>query len=107
MIFRILAFLVRHPALMRGLSPWMGLYNPFHPDHRVAPYLRYHRLRREAPVYRHPRLGVWILSRYDDVVAVLRDPRFVTNRRRSLAFQRRDPFGTCPGRCRTASTARC
>jgi len=96
MIFRILAFLVRHPSLMRAVSPWMGLYNPFHPAHRADPYPRYHRLRDEAPVYFHPRLGVWILSRYEDAVGVLRDPRFLANRTRSQAFQRTDPFRDLP-----------
>ena len=35
----------------------------------------YARLRVEDPVHRSP-LGIWILTRYDDVASVLRDPRF-------------------------------
>jgi cytochrome P450 len=39
------------------------------------PYPTYHRLRAEDPVHHSP-LGFWVLTRYEDVVAVLRDPRF-------------------------------
>jgi cytochrome P450 len=34
----------------------------------------FRRLRAEAPVHWHPTPGFWVLSRYDDVVAVSRDP---------------------------------
>jgi cytochrome P450 len=46
------------------------------PEFVADPYPTYHRLRAEDPVHRHP-LGFWVLTRYDDVVAVLRDARFV------------------------------
>ena len=39
------------------------------------PYPAYHQLRAEDPVHRHP-LGFYVLTRYDDVAAFLRDPRF-------------------------------
>ena len=35
----------------------------------------YHRLRTEDPVHHSP-LGFWVLTRYEDVVGALRDPRF-------------------------------
>ena len=98
MMLRILAFLVRHPGLFRLVDPWFGKFNPFLPDHQANPYPRYSRLREEAPVYLHPRMGVWILSRYDDVVSVLRDPRFIANRSRSNGFQKADPFRALPPR---------
>jgi cytochrome P450 len=46
------------------------------PEFVADPYPTYHRLRAEAPVYQSP-LGFWVLTRYEDVVASLRDPRFV------------------------------
>ncbi len=100
MIFRIFAFLLRHPGLLGVIDPFMGKYNPIRPGHRANPYRQYKSLREEAPVYLHPRLGVWFLSRYDDVVATLRDPRFIANRTRSNAFQRRDPFTNLSPRLR-------
>lgn len=45
------------------------------PEGKRDPYPRYHRLRELEPVHRS-RLGVWVLSRYDDCRTMLRDPRF-------------------------------
>lgn len=50
-------------------------FNPMAPDFLADPYPTYHRLRTEDPVHQSP-LGFWVLTRYEDVVAVLRDPRF-------------------------------
>ena len=50
------------------------VFNPMDPEFLADPYPMYHRLRTEDPVHHSP-LGFWILTRYDDVVAVLRDPR--------------------------------
>lgn len=44
------------------------------PEGRRDPYPLYDQLRRAAPVHRTG-LGPWVLSRYDDCVAALRDPR--------------------------------
>lgn len=49
-------------------------FNPMDPAFVADPYPTYHRLRAEDPVHRSP-LGFWVLTRYEDVVAVLRDPR--------------------------------
>jgi cytochrome P450 len=45
------------------------------PGFLADPYPAYHRLRAEDPVHRHP-LGFFVLTRYDDVAAFLRDARF-------------------------------
>jgi cytochrome P450 len=45
------------------------------PEGRRAPYPLYHRLRELEPVHKSP-LGPWLVTRYDDVSAMLRDPRF-------------------------------
>jgi cytochrome P450 len=45
------------------------------PGFLADPYPVYHRLRAEAPVYRHP-FGFFVLTRYQDVAAFLRDARF-------------------------------
>ena len=50
-------------------------FDPMDPDFVANPYPTYHRLRAEDPVHHSP-LGFWVLTRYDDVVTVLRDPRF-------------------------------
>jgi len=49
-------------------------FNPMDPEFVADPYPTYHRLRAEDPVHHSP-LGFWVLTRYADVMAMLRDPR--------------------------------
>jgi cytochrome P450 len=49
-------------------------FNPMDPEFIADPYPTYHRLRTEDPVHLSP-LGFWVLTRYEDVVSALRDPR--------------------------------
>lgn len=51
------------------------LFNPFLPEFHADPYPAYHRLRELDPVHQTP-LGLWVLTRYDDVLMALRDARF-------------------------------
>jgi cytochrome P450 len=51
------------------------LFNPFLPEFHADPYPFYKRLREQEPVHQTP-MGFWVLTRYDDCVAVLRDQRF-------------------------------
>ncbi|SRR6266545_2161453 len=50
-------------------------FNPFLPEFHANPYPFYHRLRAADAVHQTP-MGLWVLTRYDDVVTALRDPRF-------------------------------
>jgi cytochrome P450 len=50
--------------------------DPFDPSHKSDPHPVYHQLRAAAPVLRNPEMGESVLTRYDDCLAVLRDPRF-------------------------------
>ena len=52
-----------------------------HPGFVKNPYPLYRRLRRRYPVRRDPIAPVWVVTSYDETLAVLRDPRFA-----------RDPF---------------
>jgi len=54
----------------------MKSFNPMDPEFLADPYPTYHRLRAEDPVHLSP-LGFWVLTRYEDVASVLRDPRFI------------------------------
>jgi hypothetical protein len=49
--------------------------DPFAPESIANPYPVYRRLRESDPVYLSPG-GAYLLTRYDDIVEVLRDPRF-------------------------------
>ena len=52
-------------------------FDPLSPAFRADPWTTYARLREEDPVHRAA-LGMWVLTRYDDVAGILRDPRFGT-----------------------------
>jgi cytochrome P450 len=49
-------------------------FNLFDPAHIECPYPFYEALHREAPVYEVHGLGIFLVTRYDDVVEMLRDP---------------------------------
>ena len=49
------------------------IFNPFVPSYRRNPYLQLDRLRTADPVHRSDALQAWILTRYEDVLRVLRD----------------------------------
>ncbi|HEX2574023.1 MAG TPA: cytochrome P450 [Polyangia bacterium] len=56
------------------------VFNPDDMGYTADPYPTYRHLREEAPVYWWPEGRSWLLSRYHDVVAVMRDAaRFTTN----------------------------
>jgi pimeloyl-[acyl-carrier protein] synthase len=55
------------------------------PAFHVDPYPVYARLRAEAPVYWSDTVGAWLLTRYDDVMATIRDPGHFSNRGRFSA----------------------
>ncbi|HEY7438034.1 MAG TPA: cytochrome P450 [Acidimicrobiia bacterium] len=49
------------------------MFNPFEPGFFDDPYPQYAALRDQDPVHQSP-IGAWLLTRYDDVLKVLRDP---------------------------------
>ncbi|MBI5289609.1 MAG: cytochrome P450 [Chloroflexi bacterium] len=49
-------------------------FNPFTQEFKDDPYAVYTRLRAEAPVF-HTGLNLWVVSRYDDVSHVLKNPQ--------------------------------
>ena len=51
-------------------------FNPLDPAFIRDPYPTYAMLRERRPIWRSP-LGAWVLSRYHDVAAVLKDTNFV------------------------------
>ncbi|MFI7678472.1 cytochrome P450 [Actinophytocola sp. NPDC049390] len=55
------------------------LFNPFLPDFNADPYPHYQRMRDVDPVHEHP-LGFWLVTRYDDVTALLRAKLSVESR---------------------------
>jgi pimeloyl-[acyl-carrier protein] synthase len=66
--------------------------NLLDPDFLADPYPIYHQLRTEDPIHRHP-LGFYVLTRYADVAAFLRDTRFGKSGYQALIESR---FGAGP-----------
>ena len=92
-VLRLFQTLVRWEWPMRLLSPVLGDFNPFLPEFRADPYPFYRKLQAKHRVYVGRLLGgTCLLPRYDDVVAVLGDPRFSVDRPRADVFQRLQPF---------------
>jgi cytochrome P450 len=57
-------------------------YDLFSPQFKADPFPTYARMRQEAPVHGHiapDGRTIWYITRYEDVTAVLKDPRFIKN----------------------------
>lgn len=77
--------------------------NVMDPAFKADPFPTYARLREEAPIHRTTLpdgRGLWLVTRYDDVLAALKDERFVKNWRTALTPEQRaahpmqeSPFG--------------
>ena len=63
------------------------LYNPLDPSFRADPYPAYARLREQDPVHETP-AGAFVLSRYADCVALLKDPRASSDPAHSDTYRR-------------------
>jgi cytochrome P450 len=64
------------------------MFNPFIPEFREDPYPHYHAIREQDPIH-WTFLSVWLVTRYADVVAILRDPRFSADPRNWNGYARR------------------
>jgi len=60
------------------------------------PFPLYARLRAEAPVARNDTLGLWMVSRHDDVVAVSRDPESFCSSKGIMTFEIGAEYATPP-----------
>ncbi len=61
------------PAPLKKHPPPLSLAALLDPEVLANPYPLYHRLRSESPVHWDPLLRVWVVTRYEDVIRVLRD----------------------------------
>jgi cytochrome P450 len=86
-MLRFVQWLVSLQWPLRWVGFLFGGFNPWLEENRRDPLPAYRRLRESEPIRRNRWQGTWLLSRYDDVAAVLRDPRFTTDRTRLLPFR--------------------
>jgi hypothetical protein len=78
--------------IARGIVAWERLrtgaaLDPLAPDYAADPHPQYARLRERDPVHRSPLVGGWVLTRFRDVEAVLRDARFSADDRSWSRFE--------------------
>ena len=66
----------------------LELFNPLAEDFLDDPYAHFNRLREAEALHFHDAIGVWLVSRYDDVQAMLRQPLLGAVEERF--------FGNCP-----------
>jgi SagB-type dehydrogenase family enzyme len=71
----------RRPA-HHGATSAAAPYEPLRPSATQERLAMFRRMREEDPVYWHPGLRVWFLTRYDDIAAMARDPRYTSTRER-------------------------
>ena len=66
------------------LEPFV--FNPFVPGFDDDPAPTYHELRTHAPVYYWPLADAWLISRYHDILAMMKDPRLSRSQRDSHRY---------------------
>jgi len=64
-------------------------YDPFSPVWRPDPYTKYRELRDEAPVFYSSEANIWCISRYEDVLAVLKDTERFSSKAMMTMLMRR------------------
>lgn len=56
-------------------------FDPLSPGYLADPYPYYERFRREAPIFYAPKIDFWIVSRYEDIARIVKDPQTFSNTR--------------------------
>lgn len=82
------------------VSPLMGAL--FTDEGRANPYPVYERFRSEHPMHRSTD-GIWTFTRYNDIVAVLRDDRFSADPRNATVIESLIPEGQGPSPIRSVA----
>jgi cytochrome P450 len=57
---------------VKSSYPVDEIFDPLSKDYREGPYPYYVRFRREAPVFFAPEINVWVVSRYEDILNIVR-----------------------------------
>ena len=56
-------------------------FDPLAPDYLADPYPYFAKFRREAPIFYAPKIDYWVVSRYEDIQKIVKDPEPFSNRR--------------------------
>jgi cytochrome P450 len=66
-------------------------FDPLPEDYLEDPYAYYARFRREAPIFFAPKIGMWVVSRYEDILTIVKDPDTFSNARVQEPLQELEP----------------
>ncbi|UGS36576.1 cytochrome P450 [Capillimicrobium parvum] len=69
--------------------PHAGLARDFEPFELTDPFAFYARARAEAPVFYSPELDYWVVTRYDDIRDIFRDPQTFSSENTQAPFKPR------------------
>lgn len=67
-----------------GDAPAQAKYDLLSPSFYADPHATFRRMRVEDPIYWHPGLNLWVLTRYGDIQTISSDPRFSVERQPPL-----------------------
>lgn len=56
-------------------------FDPLDADYLADPYSYFARFRRETPIFYAPKIDFWVVSRYEDIMRIVKDPRTFSNAR--------------------------
>jgi cytochrome P450 len=66
-------------------------FDPLSEDYLQDPYAYYAWFRRGAPIFFAPKIGMWVLSRYEDILAIVKAPEIFSNARVQEPLQELEP----------------
>src|SRR5262245_62023274 len=61
-------------------QPVLAEFNPFEPSQCHDPYPMYAHAREHAPIFFSPVLNMWVVTRYEDICEITRDPSRFSSR---------------------------
>lgn len=56
-------------------------FDPLDADYLADPYPYFARFRKKAPIFYAPKIDFWVVSRYDDIMRIVKDPQTFSNAR--------------------------
>ncbi len=54
-------------------------FDPLDPDYLADPYPYFVKFRKEAPIFYAPKIDFWVVSRYEDIAKIVKDPETFSN----------------------------
>jgi cytochrome P450 len=76
---------------IKGSYPVDDAFDSLSKDYLADPYPYYARFRREAPIFFAPKIDMWVVSRYEDILEIVKDPDAFSNAKVQEPLQDLEP----------------